>query len=713
MRSGGARISRMGATVVTLVVVGLLSACGGSGNPFLTTSTTGLGAVASTSEPGGDTGTTGGTAAPGTTGEDSEPSVTMPTDGGLREPSGEVLYTERYGRVDPTAIMVIVDRNSGRAVADQVADGLGGSIVGSIPRFDLFQIEVAASSEGELAAFLTRASEIEGVDAAFLDAEGTLDDVAERCSVFDERVYSDPDGNRVSVPYRMIGLEAARRYIEGSGINIQRAEDLIAVLDFFDDDPGVLSHGDGVTNVINGWSGGVARNVAGVPSEGVEVLRIGSERLGVTLEAIDYAVEHGRTVINISMGWLDEHTADAFREVLERLYEEHPDVLIVAAAGNEDIALDGSNSSPGGIAAPNLITVGALNLRGRKAGFSNYEAPGGEVTLAAPGVGVLVDDVDGTATQWGGTSVSAPQVAAAAALLKALDPSLTADEIKGILVATADREISDAAVNPGTVVVPESLGAGVLRLDEAIFYVLTDEDHLGLEIKRRGLIDRGGIYVTYEPGAPLEYTITATVEWTVSTGGLALSVWGHGDGQLIGEQETWISGPDSVGWTYIFEAPGQQAELEIYRSDNDACAVIHLNAEASYPGTYWGTIPGDLMSGVDAPDIPISFVVAGSGIEGTFDLTSSFEIEAGATVTLEGGGSCSGLVEPDGRFNCDGEFTATGTASAGGVVGSTATNTGTWVVTGVIDADGNLTGSLSTQGSNSSVSDIPVTAARE
>lgn len=99
-------------------------------------------------------------------------------------------------------------------------------------------------------------------------------------------------------------------------------------------------------------------------------------------------------------------------------------VVIVAAAGN-----DGSDSVreyPAAESAHGLIAVGASSSNGRLASFSNF---GSWVRIAAPGDKVTSSVPGGGYGTWSGTSMSAPLVAGAAALLRGYAPRLKADDV--------------------------------------------------------------------------------------------------------------------------------------------------------------------------------------------------------------------------------------------------------------------------------------------
>ncbi|MCP4122626.1 MAG: S8 family serine peptidase [Bacteroidetes bacterium] len=134
--------------------------------------------------------------------------------------------------------------------------------------------------------------------------------------------------------------------------------------------------------------------------------------------ALGFAVSHGAEVINISAGWYGGPNP-----IINKLIEDHPDVLFVFSAGNEGVNTDiieNSHFPSGYVYFPNAISVAALNAdKNAVADFSNFgpnsisiAAPGTSVWTLTPCDGAICDDPD---IEVSGTSFSAPHVAAIAA----------------------------------------------------------------------------------------------------------------------------------------------------------------------------------------------------------------------------------------------------------------------------------------------------------
>ncbi len=219
-------------------------------------------------------------------------------------------------------------------------------------------------------------------------------------------------------------------------------------------DPG---HGTGVASIITtDWSSDFG--VRGIASDSVFIMAVravpqGDERDKDVANAIRFAVDHGAHVINMSFGKpVSPHkdvVDDAVRYAMER------GVLMVHAAGNDARDLTVSPSFPSrvlddGEIAELWFEVGASTALPEMlaASFSNYGP--GVVDVFAPGDDVLVLMPDNETDITGGTSFAAPHVSGLAALLMSHFPSLSATEVRQIILETATSFEGQNVLLPGS-----------------------------------------------------------------------------------------------------------------------------------------------------------------------------------------------------------------------------------------------------------------------
>lgn len=175
------------------------------------------------------------------------------------------------------------------------------------------------------------------------------------------------------------------------------------------------------------------------------------------IQTIDYAIQNGAKVINASWGARQERL-DAGASELKKAFEraQKAGVLVVVAAGNDGIDQDQDNEPtfPAAYDMDNLIVVAATDSKDQLAKFSNYGAK--SVHIAAPGVGILSTVPGGRYSQeitrfknprtneeqvmhWDGTSMAAPIVAGAAALIWSQHPGENYVQIRDRILKSARK----------------------------------------------------------------------------------------------------------------------------------------------------------------------------------------------------------------------------------------------------------------------------------
>lgn len=167
------------------------------------------------------------------------------------------------------------------------------------------------------------------------------------------------------------------------------------------------------------------------------------------LDGILYSLYQGADVINVSLGGqftgLSQYTDNLQKDLIRNHFKEEERlwrrVMRIAASHNATLVVAAGNDNVlAGIDAlqrPELfITVSATDKNNRnaaKAQFSNY---GSYSTISAPGVGIYSTVGKDSYATMDGTSMAAPIVAGAVALMKSLNDTITTKQIICILQST-------------------------------------------------------------------------------------------------------------------------------------------------------------------------------------------------------------------------------------------------------------------------------------
>ncbi|HKZ98897.1 MAG TPA: S8 family serine peptidase [Thermoplasmata archaeon] len=203
-----------------------------------------------------------------------------------------------------------------------------------------------------------------------------------------------------------------------------------------EDSTGGTFHGTGVAGVIGALTDN-RDDIAGAAQVSVMALRaLGSNGEGTSFnasQAIRWAADRGANVINLSLGTNDTFGGPTDMQLAIN-YAFSRGALIVAAAGNGggDNIGDPALDFPARLA--NVVSVAALDSDGSRASYSNY---GTGLDISAPGTDIWTLTSNDNAHALSGTSLAAPFVSAAAALLWSLEPRLTNLEVWNILNETA------------------------------------------------------------------------------------------------------------------------------------------------------------------------------------------------------------------------------------------------------------------------------------
>jgi len=229
-----------------------------------------------------------------------------------------------------------------------------------------------------------------------------------------------------------------------------------------------VGHGTQVASVIasNGTDiAGVAPDARILP---LKVYRDSATSFSMSgyLNAIRYAADQGVDVINISLGCGPGASCFSQAEQDAIAYANDHGVLVVVAAGNgaNGAGLDNDDPDtpdyPSGYDLPNLVSVTSSSQAGAGSSWANFGAT--TVDIAAPGEAILVASPGDSFRSVRGTSFASPIVAGTAALVAAANPSITPDDLRGRLIASAQPtpSLRGRTVSGGIVNAQAALGVG-------------------------------------------------------------------------------------------------------------------------------------------------------------------------------------------------------------------------------------------------------------
>jgi subtilisin family serine protease len=247
--------------------------------------------------------------------------------------------------------------------------------------------------------------------------------------------------------------------------------------DPFDDGTANEGHGTHTAGII-GAVGNNSTGISGVIQKVSEMLvRIfkddGTSASDPTIAAaIRYSADSGAKVSNNSWGGGSGYNGDIIYKAIQ--YAGTKGQLFVVAAGNDGWNLDSArfNDFPSEYNLANIIVVGATTASGNLAYWSNYGNTTVDVT--APGNNILSTLPGNDYGRLSGTSMAAPMVTGAAALMLSANRKLTAAQLKSRLIDGSDetvalnnRTASDGQINVANALlaktgvdVPESSGTG-------------------------------------------------------------------------------------------------------------------------------------------------------------------------------------------------------------------------------------------------------------
>ena len=210
--------------------------------------------------------------------------------------------------------------------------------------------------------------------------------------------------------------------------------------------PSLNRHGTHVSGIIvadqaMGPIAGIAQRAKVLPAQFIG--NDGGGSIGDAIVALNYVASRGAKIINMSWGLDSCIEVPTLQSTLAQLSSQG--ILLVSAAGNGDsrgvgVNMDKLPAYPSAYNFATQINVAATTMSDFLIGFSNYGVK--TVHVAAPGVGIYSTTPNNQVATMSGTSMAAPIVSGAAALLWSAVPTATAAQIKQALAQSVDKNPS-------------------------------------------------------------------------------------------------------------------------------------------------------------------------------------------------------------------------------------------------------------------------------
>ena len=269
-----------------------------------------------------------------------------------------------------------------------------------------------------------------------------------------EKVWGITTGDPIKVAIVDTGIDVKHPDLID---NLKGGVSTVGYTSSYNDDNGHGTHVAGIAAAIDNEIG-----VIGVGPQidlyAVKVLdRRGSGYLSDVIEGLDWAIQNKMEVVNMSLG--TSSNVASFQETVQRVYAAG--ITQVAAAGNTG----GAVIYPA--AYPEVIAVSATDSTDTLASWSSR---GPEIDLAAPGVSIYSTYKGQTYKTLSGTSMAAPHVTGAAALVLTQVAKCDTDSSGSCSPAEVQQRLEATAEDLGTVGRDDLYGSGLVDAEKAVTY---------------------------------------------------------------------------------------------------------------------------------------------------------------------------------------------------------------------------------------------------
>jgi len=249
-------------------------------------------------------------------------------------------------------------------------------------------------------------------------------------------------GNTVKIAVLDTGISAHEDLVIAGGVSF------VPDMQQYADDNGHGTHVAGTIAAANNMKG-----VVGVaPRSDIYAVKVldnkGGGSYSQVINGIYWAIDNNMDVISMSFG--GTQYSRALHEAIQEA--ERQGILIVAAAGNRGF---GPETELYPALYPEVISVGAVTKAHKRA---SYSSTGSELDIVAPGTEILSTTNDGGYGILTGTSMAAPHVTGAIAVLLAKNKTWSGQQIKDLIYESATPLGSQSEYGHGLLNLAKALG---------------------------------------------------------------------------------------------------------------------------------------------------------------------------------------------------------------------------------------------------------------
>ncbi len=461
-------------------------------------------------------------------------------DPGLFDVTG--LVAQGYGDENRSTLPLIVQYSGAREAARELP---GATVTAALDSIDAVAVEQDKDAAGQFWSTFAQGAGARGAGGAishvWLDGtvRASLDESVPQIGA--PQAWEDGyAGAGAVIAVLDTGIDATHPDLAGQVVAERNFSSSDDTLDRF-------GHGTHVASIAAGTGAASDGRFRGVASEaklisGKVLGDYGSGQLSDVIAGMEWAVEQGADVVNLSLSAGPTDGRDPAALAVDRLTDESG-VLFVAAAGNDGPGPETVGSPASADAA---LAVGAVDGDDVLAPFSSrgprltdgaikpeISAPGVEITAVRS---TTIDDGGGGDEAYmplSGTSMAAPHVAGAAAILAGQHPDWSAAQLRAVLMSTAapTPDVSIYEQGAGRVDVADAAIVGVVPSEGELEFGYHPWPHDDLEPVTRELTytNVSDAPVTLDvavtatgAGPPLADSITVTPsELTIPAGGAA------------------------------------------------------------------------------------------------------------------------------------------------------------------------------------------------